>query len=467
MTTTTSLGTSSVLAAARRARITADQAEAEQMAAAVEWAGLHEVTNENLAATFGDTPVLIAGEGAPMIAAEAIAEFAAVVGMSTNAGRYYIGQAIELAHRLPRVYARIQAGTLPAWRGRRIAEVTLALSPQAAEFVDVRIAPFAHKTNPAETQRLVDTAIATLMPEYAAERREQAAEGRHFTFNHNQVSFAGTTVVWGELDMADALDLDAVIATEAAALKDLGNEDSLDVRRAVAVGNLARGQLSLKLADGTRVVEEGRQGLSRNHHIPRRDVTLYVHLTPDSEIASVENAGTHLVTKDQVTEWCGIEGTRVFIRRSSTSTQSSPPAPTWSPTGSASTSSCATGPASSRTARRTPAPAMPTTTTPTTVRTPAPATSGRCAATTTGSRPTPGGPTRSSNPGPTSGPHPTATNSSATATAPRSSPQTHQTHQNHPASNPRTSVGSSWRPPGSARRTSRAPRCTDRRTRCA
>ena len=109
MTTTTSLGTSSVLAAARRAQVECNDAEARKLAAAVEWANLHEVTDEGLAATFGDTPVLIAGEGAPMIAAEAIAEFAAVVGMSTNAGRYYIGQAIELAHRLPRVYARIQA----------------------------------------------------------------------------------------------------------------------------------------------------------------------------------------------------------------------------------------------------------------------------------------------------------------------------------------------------------------------
>ena len=313
MTTTTSLDTATVLGRARRARATADAAEADQLAAAAEWASLHEVSDEDLAATFGDTPVLIAGPGAPMIAADAIAEFAAVVGMSTNAGRYYIGQAIELAHRLPKIYHRIQTGTLPAWRGRRIAEVTLDLSPEAAAYVDTQLAPFAHKINPAQTQRLVDTAIATFMPEFAAERREKAAEGRHISFNHHQVSFAGTTVLWGELDMADALDLDAVITGEAAALKDLGNEQSLDVRRAVAVGNLARGQLSLNLADGFETGASAPSSTTRGH-ASRRDVVLYVHLTPGSDIVTVENAGTHLVTKDQVTAWCGVEGTRVFIR---------------------------------------------------------------------------------------------------------------------------------------------------------
>ncbi|MGJ0558379.1 HNH endonuclease signature motif containing protein [Methylocystis sp.] len=309
MTSMTGLDTATVLAGARRAKAESNRAEAELLAFAVSWARLHEVSDPDAAATFGDTPVLIAGPGAPMIGSYAIAEFAAVIGMSTNAGRFLVGQAIELAYRLPRVYARIQDGTLPAWKGRRIAEVTLDLTPEAAEYVDVRIAPFAHRTNPAETLRLINTAIATLMPDFAAERREAAAEGRHFTFNHNQVSFAGTTVLWGELDMADALDLDAVITAEAAALADLGNDQPLDVRRAQAVGNLARGQLNLGF-------ETGASAPSSTNRSTRaqREVTIYVHLDPETNIARVENAGTHLVTKDQVAEWTGITGTKVFIR---------------------------------------------------------------------------------------------------------------------------------------------------------
>ncbi len=56
------------------------------------------------------------------------------------------------------------------------------------------------------------------------------------------MSFAGTSLVTGELDLADALDLDDAIRSIAGQLKDLGCEESLDVRRSLAAGELARRQ---------------------------------------------------------------------------------------------------------------------------------------------------------------------------------------------------------------------------------
>ena len=53
-----------------------------------------------------------------------IAEFALAIGLSTDAGRRYLGDAIEIRYRLPRVDARVQAGELQAWRARRIAAAT-------------------------------------------------------------------------------------------------------------------------------------------------------------------------------------------------------------------------------------------------------------------------------------------------------------------------------------------------------
>ena len=44
-------------------------------------------------------------------------------------------------------------------------------------------------------------------------------------------SFDGTLAVHGELDLADALELEAAIQAVAAQLKDLGSTESLDVRR--------------------------------------------------------------------------------------------------------------------------------------------------------------------------------------------------------------------------------------------
>src|SRR5215207_4759704 len=85
------------------------------------------------------------------------------------------------------------------------------------------------------------------MPETADRRRREAADGRYFRIDHDQVSFAGTSLVTGELDLADALDLDDAIRTIAAQLADLGSPDPLEVRRSVAAGELARRQLALDL----------------------------------------------------------------------------------------------------------------------------------------------------------------------------------------------------------------------------
>ncbi len=65
---------------------------------------------------------------------------------SGGSGRRLVGEALELACRLPRIWARVRAGSLPAWRARRIAEETLALSAEAAEYVEPSWRAFAHKT---------------------------------------------------------------------------------------------------------------------------------------------------------------------------------------------------------------------------------------------------------------------------------------------------------------------------------
>src|SRR3954447_1821287 len=250
--TTTTTDAAAVLAVARGARAQANRAEAQVLASAVEWAHLHQVDDLDLAATVlvehgKDTGIPIAGDGAPLVSQFAVAEFAVALGLSAGAGRNLVGHALELAHRLPKLWARVQAGSLAPWRARRVAEQTLALSMEAAAYVDQMLAPFAHRTGPAQTQRLVAEAIARYMPEYAAEQRDRANEQRYFSIDHHQISFAGTSRVHGELDLADALDLEDAVRVGAEQLIALGNEDSLDVRRSLAVGTLARGQEAFEL----------------------------------------------------------------------------------------------------------------------------------------------------------------------------------------------------------------------------
>jgi hypothetical protein len=323
MTTTraTTIGnldrTCDVLAFARARRADADRAEADVLAAAALWAEQHPPESIADAATWiaggGDTGLPLAGPGAPLVAEFCIAEFALAIGRTTDSGRAFIADAVELKYRLPRHWARTQTGRLQVWKARRIAQATLGLSMEAATHVDRQLAAFAHKTGPAALDRLVEEAVSRFMPATALADARHAADGRHVTFYHQQVSCTGTTHLEAELDLADALDLDAALARGAESLAAAGCGQSLDVRRARAAGDIARRQLALDLS-----VEQASSGRAA---AKARQVVLYVHLSQEAvagtgtglDLARVENH-RQVVTADQVRGWCANPDTAVTVK---------------------------------------------------------------------------------------------------------------------------------------------------------
>src|SRR5919112_6901705 len=132
-----------VLAAVREDRCLVDAGEARILQAAVTWAAMHSVDSVAEAATVwdhGETGLPVAGPGAPLVGEFSVTEFAAAIGLPTEAGKAYLGEAVELRYRLGRVWTRVIKGDLPAWRARRIARATMALSVEAAAFVDAHVA---------------------------------------------------------------------------------------------------------------------------------------------------------------------------------------------------------------------------------------------------------------------------------------------------------------------------------------
>lgn len=113
MTTTAAASTrpdsaAEVLASARARRRSADAAEADLLRLAVAWAGMHPADSIHPATThhlrgFGETDLAVAGSGAPTVAEFCVAELAAAIGLTTESGRRYLGEALELCHRLPRL----------------------------------------------------------------------------------------------------------------------------------------------------------------------------------------------------------------------------------------------------------------------------------------------------------------------------------------------------------------------------
>ncbi|MDQ6641575.1 MAG: HNH endonuclease, partial [Actinomycetota bacterium] len=122
----------------RARRADADRAEADLLRAAVRWSDLHPAESIHDAAVmerFGDQAIAIAGPGAPLVSEFAVAEFASAMKLPTLVGAQQLGEALELHYRLPRTWARVDAGDLPGWRGRRIARETICLTREAAAYV--------------------------------------------------------------------------------------------------------------------------------------------------------------------------------------------------------------------------------------------------------------------------------------------------------------------------------------------
>src|SRR3954462_13291006 len=284
-------------------------AERNKMVLAIEWAAMHSVDSMDDAACYPgfESEMALAGPGAPLVAEFAVAELAVALRVTTDAGRAFLGLAMELRYRLPRVWKGVTAGDLAPWRARKVAEQTMTLSMEAVAFVDAHVAAFAHKISHARLERLVEEAVTRFMPAEAEARRRAAAEGRHFDIHTNHTTAEGVVDVTGTLDLADALDLDAAVTQGAADLKELGCEESLDVRRSLAVGVMARRQLTLDLNPDQ--ADESRSGTP----VKARQVVLYVHISQAAltgstgvggcEVARVENTRGSVLA-DQVRGWC-------------------------------------------------------------------------------------------------------------------------------------------------------------------
>ena len=103
-----------VIDAARTTRAGITDLEIQQLLQAAEWVELHPGDEVDTSVEWGMQDLQIAGDGAPTIDEGAIAEFALAIGISTDSGRIYLGDAVEMA-RLPPISANpASAGTLPA-----------------------------------------------------------------------------------------------------------------------------------------------------------------------------------------------------------------------------------------------------------------------------------------------------------------------------------------------------------------
>jgi hypothetical protein len=277
-----------------------------------EWAAEHVVADEADAATLTerglDTGLPVAGPGAPLVSDFAVMELSALLGRSLDSGRNYVGQVVELAHRLPSIWTRVLDGEVPVWKALRIADSTRLLPEDAAGFVDRQLAPFAHGCTWAQIDRLVEEALVRFDPDAAEERRRESQDHRHVDTGLDNVGYDGIAHINGVLDAADALDLEQALARRAKLYGQLGDDDSLDVRRAKALGEIAREDLALDLE----VADPETGEITRTVPGSKTELVLHISAT-DQTVGRFGNTRTP-ISVEQIKTRLNLPNTSVIVR---------------------------------------------------------------------------------------------------------------------------------------------------------
>ncbi len=123
------------------------QAGRAKLRVAAQWCVLHPATEETGFVTWSDnglpgldaTDEALGGEGTPLVAAFTPEPFAAALGVSTLTGLQLLADALDLTHRLPRIWAAVEALRVAPWKARKIAQATHHLSQAAAASVDAAV----------------------------------------------------------------------------------------------------------------------------------------------------------------------------------------------------------------------------------------------------------------------------------------------------------------------------------------
>src|SRR6188472_3530327 len=166
MDTTTTLTATEVIEGVRAAQHKEHEGAVEQLQFAIRWALLNPCRDEFPASweddhgifTTGAATAPLAGAGAPLVDEFAPASFAAALGISLEAAKQRMADALELVYRLPRLWELVEAGVVPVWRARAISRGTHDLSVEAVAFADRMITAVPDRIGQVEATRLVEEA---------------------------------------------------------------------------------------------------------------------------------------------------------------------------------------------------------------------------------------------------------------------------------------------------------------------
>ncbi|GAB3245995.1 DUF222 domain-containing protein [Nocardioides dilutus] len=172
------MGGDDVLAFAGDAAERERTAQVDQLRGAYKWALIH--SRDRLDPRDRDRPGrerarCYGGDGTPEVTEFAAAALGARMGITTFAAGQLMADALDLVHRSPRLWARVEAGEVKASYARFVVRQTRDLPAEEAAYVDAAVAESADGRIPwTRFEALVVAAIAKANPAVAREKEERA-----------------------------------------------------------------------------------------------------------------------------------------------------------------------------------------------------------------------------------------------------------------------------------------------------
>ena len=228
------------------------EAEAASFELAAHFADLHPGEALDPASSLRpgrERAVRLGGRGTPLVSEFAAAELGARMRMGTWSARRYLGDALEVRHRLPLLWARVVSREARVGSVRLVASRTRRLSPEAAAYVDRAMVEVVDGSLPwGRFESLLEGVVVAADPVAAAVREEERALVQFA--KRTRASEAGTAGFYVRSTVGVIARVEATVLFVAEALRAFGDAEDLDARKVKAVVVLCNPTRAVELLAG-------------------------------------------------------------------------------------------------------------------------------------------------------------------------------------------------------------------------
>ncbi|GAA2154706.1 hypothetical protein GCM10009844_40880 [Nocardioides koreensis] len=259
------------LALAERLVVRRRQVELEDLRVAAHWAALHgSDPREDPGFVRGrpgaDRLVAVGGEGTPKVRELCFHELGIARQVHAQAARALVADVLDLQHRLPLTWARLEALAADAFVARKVAAKTRDLPRAVVGLVDVAVATVLGRLSAGRVLAIAEAAI--IEADTAGHAEKLAAERRRRYVGLSRTDEHGLRTVIARVTAGDAVWIDATVDRVADILttrpdlrpEDPGADLTRDELRALAFGWLARpAQLLHLLLEAAHTAEQDTQ----------------------------------------------------------------------------------------------------------------------------------------------------------------------------------------------------------------